>query len=250
MLKNKIVPSPEEHIVPTPPITLSVDNTAGDPSQLFKEILINLCREEGSDGLSKNWAEAKLQYSLAVSQGAEKFAAGLEEKRIAMEKKRKKAEKKKAKEIAGKRSSSPSRGKSPQRPFPGETSSLRHPSSPSVIQQHSDELGCHEAGPYFRKGAMFQRDPVYQFYFGECFLLGDGLSINDALARSWFEKAAAQGYSPAECKLGTMMVQGRGGPRDVPGGYTLWEKAAAAREPNAAANLGILAAAVAAAELI
>jgi len=257
MFKKKVVPlAPEEEQEEAPPpITLAVENTAGDPSQLFKDILLNLCKEEGSDGLAKNWKEARLQYSLAVSQGAETLSTELEEKNRAIEKARIKAEKKKEKEH---RSSSPARrSPSPQRPFPGEHSSsspatvrrLLVPQTTCAAPQRSDELGCHEAGPYFRKGAMFYRDAMFQFYFGECFLLGDGLSTNDEMARSWFEKAAAQGYPPAECKLGTMMVQGRGGSRDIPAGYQLWEKASAAKEPNAASNLLALAEAATTTEL-
>ena len=254
MFKKKVAPlaPEEEHEEAPPPITLAVENTAGDPSQLFKDILLNLCKEEGSDGLAKNWEEARLQYSLAVSQGAETLSTELEEKNRAIEKARIKAEKKKEKEH---RAASPTRrSPSPQRPFPGEHSSSSSPATarrllPQSAAPRSDELGCHEAGPYFRKGAMFYRDPMFQFYFGECFLLGDGLSTNDKMARSWFEKAAAQGYPPAECKLGTMMVQGRGGPRDIPAGYQLWEKASAAKESNAASNLLALAAAVTTTEL-
>ena len=42
------------------------------------------------------------------------------------------------------------------------------------------------------------------------YVLGRGVTQDDAMAVKWFRKAAEQGYAPAQNNLGEMRRQGRG----------------------------------------
>lgn len=52
-----------------------------------------------------------------------------------------------------------------------------------------------------------------------------------------YGSAAAAGNPQAQLQLGTLLAQGTGGPRDVPGAYELWSRAAAAGLVRAKRNL-------------
>jgi TPR repeat protein len=62
-----------------------------------------------------------------------------------------------------------------------------------------------------------------------------GMQKDDAKAREWLLLAARQNYDTAELDLGTWLVEGRGGPKDVKAGFD-WLKIAAERGNVAAQN--------------
>mmetsp|Transcript_34942 Transcript_34942/g.78956 ORF Transcript_34942/g.78956 Transcript_34942/m.78956 type:complete len:237 (-) Transcript_34942:118-828(-) len=199
-----------------------------DPSKLFGEILVDLAKSpytEG-DGLLANWSATKLQYVLAVAQGAEHLASG--ESRPATP--------------ASTARSGGTPGTAPSTARSGSRSSGEQRSASPMLRSgspagRSQEKGCHKAARYFRKAAALEGDKHALFALGECYLEGDGSSSDPARARGWLEKAAEQGFPPAECRLGTMLLKGQGGPRDVARGYAMWVKAAKGRSEKAEANL-------------
>ena len=52
-----------------------------------------------------------------------------------------------------------------------------------------------------------------------------------------YGRAAAAGNPQAQLQLGTLLAQGAGGARDVPGAFELWSQAAAAGLVSAKRNL-------------
>ncbi len=69
-------------------------------------------------------------------------------------------------------------------------------------------------------------------------VLSPNRTVRDA--RQWFERAAAQGYAPAQVNLGVLYLNGWGTPRNY-GAALYWLRSAAERgEPRAHTNLGIL----------
>jgi len=187
-----------------------VKETEGPPSALFGEVLVALAQRNGAEGLEKVWEDARLSYALGVAQGAEETNL-------------------------------------PTRPTPrgknllgrtGQKIQSRQPVLDPDNERRTDgrEFGCHEAAIHFRKDA-FHGSKVAQFMMGECFLIGDGITQNLEAARSWYVKSADQGYPPAKCKLGTMLIKGMGGDKDIGKGHVLWIEAADKGNKNAKANI-------------
>ena len=63
------------------------------------------------------------------------------------------------------------------------------------------------------------------------------MASNKAEARRWYRRAAEQNVSNAMCHLGTMLVQGEGGPADREAGAHLWRRAAKLGNPKAEQHL-------------
>lgn len=79
--------------------------------------------------------------------------------------------------------------------------------------------GRETAVTYYRKAAEAGLADA-QYAFGQLIANGvGGLEPDDAVARQWLEKAARQNYDTAQVDLGTWLVEGRGGPRDMKAGF-------------------------------
>ena len=77
-----------------------------------------------------------------------------------------------------------------------------------------------EAAPLAQLEQMAQAsDPAAQYALGRRYATGDGVSLDDRKAVSWFIKAAEQGYIPAESKLGSFYYNGRGVPQNFNEAY-------------------------------
>jgi TPR repeat protein len=72
-------------------------------------------------------------------------------------------------------------------------------------------------------------DADAQFNLGQAYRLGRGVPINLAAAKTWFERAAAQGHVDAQTTLGLLLFQNG----DQPGALKWLKKAADQGEPRA-----------------
>jgi cell division septation protein DedD len=91
--------------------------------------------------------------------------------------------------------------------------------------QHADYDGAVSIWrPLAEKG-----DPDAQFNLGQAYRLGRGVPINLALAKSWFERAAANGHLDAETTLGLLLFQNG----DQASGLKWLRQAAQQGEPRA-----------------
>ena len=66
-----------------------------------------------------------------------------------------------------------------------------------------------------------------QFAIGVLYLHGEGVPPDPALAKRWFERAAATGHARAELNLALMLSAGHGGSRDLVAAYILAMRAVA-----------------------
>ncbi|MBL28449.1 MAG: hypothetical protein CMM50_12965 [Rhodospirillaceae bacterium] len=108
--------------------------------------------------------------------------------------------------------------------------------------------GCAN-GPNLRLGDYFEAlerearegDPNAQTALAQLYESG-GVSIDadPVAARTWYERAAAAGYAPAQYFLGQMLEEGRGIPADYPQAAAWYLRAAERGEPAAQAALGRL----------
>ncbi len=96
-----------------------------------------------------------------------------------------------------------------------------------------DGLAAYERGDY--KVALQEFRPLAaqgyagaQKNLGVMYLLGRGVSQDNAEAVAWFRRAAAQGYADAQRNLGVMYFQGMGVPRDFVQAH-LWLNLAASQ---------------------
>jgi uncharacterized protein len=71
-----------------------------------------------------------------------------------------------------------------------------------------------------------QGDARAQFYFGLLYENGDGVPLDYAKARQWYEKAAVQGDAKAQLYLGLQSSFGQGVPMDLVDAY-MWYSLAA-----------------------
>jgi TPR repeat protein len=85
-------------------------------------------------------------------------------------------------------------------------------------------------------------DKVSQFLIGRAYYFGtDGLPRDEAVAATWFQKAAEQGQVNAQTFLGYMYEEGRGGlAKDDAKAADWYRKAADLGESNAQRNLGLM----------
>jgi len=71
-------------------------------------------------------------------------------------------------------------------------------------------------------------------------LQGVGVAKDDAQAADWYQKAAKQGYAPAQTNLGQFYAAGRGVPKDFAQAL-MWFKAAANQgNTTAQVNMGVM----------
>lgn len=83
-------------------------------------------------------------------------------------------------------------------------------------------------------------DADAQYQVGVAYQFSLGTPRNDAAARSWFAKAAAQNHTRALASLGYMLTVGAGGPVDAAGAENALRRAGEAGEASAWANLAEL----------
>lgn len=79
-----------------------------------------------------------------------------------------------------------------------------------------------------------------QLKLGLLYYHGQGVPVDDAMARQWFEKAATQGDATAQDRLGSMYYCGEGVPQDYTKARGWYERAATQEDANAQFHLGWL----------
>lgn len=87
------------------------------------------------------------------------------------------------------------------------------------------QADAEEAVKHFRRAAH-AGDPLAQVNMALAHLAGVGAARDDAAARDWLDKAAAQDCPPAWHQLGRLAAAGRGEPADQAKARDLWRKAA------------------------
>ena len=95
----------------------------------------------------------------------------------------------------------------------------------------------YEAVKWFRKAAE-QGIASAQFYLGNMYLDGEGVIKDDYEAVKWYRKSAEQGNAYAQCNLGIMYVNGRGVTKDECEAVKCFRKAAEQGDALAQYNLG------------
>jgi TPR repeat protein len=104
-----------------------------------------------------------------------------------------------------------------------------------LIEKDDSPKGMENAYDYYEKAAEAGLADA-QYAMSQAFANGVGGKIrNDEEARRWLLLAARQNYDTAELELGTWLVEGRGGPADLEGGFR-WLKQAAEGGNVAAEN--------------
>jgi TPR repeat protein len=83
-------------------------------------------------------------------------------------------------------------------------------------------------------------DAQAQFDRGILYYYGRGVPQDFALARVWFEKAAAKSYGPAQAALGYLYASGQGVLQDFAKAREWWKQAAAQGQAKAQYNIGTL----------
>ncbi len=104
-----------------------------------------------------------------------------------------------------------------------------------LVEKNPGAEGLEKAYDYYQKAAESGL-PDAEYAMSQAFANGvGGRAKDDKKARAWLLKAARQNYDTAELDLGTWLVEGRGGPADLEGGFH-WLKQAAEGGNVAAAN--------------
>lgn len=104
-----------------------------------------------------------------------------------------------------------------------------------IVGKDASEEGLEKAYSYYEKAADAGLADA-QYAMSQAFANGIGGKVrNDEEARRWLLLAARQNYDTAELELGTWLVEGRGGPADMEGGFR-WLKQAAEGGNVAAEN--------------
>ncbi|MDN5926438.1 MAG: sel1 repeat family protein [Hyphomicrobiales bacterium] len=104
-----------------------------------------------------------------------------------------------------------------------------------LLEKDDSAKGMEKAYDYYGKAAEAGLADA-QYAMSQAFANGIGGKLrNDEEARRWLLLAAHQNYDTAELELGTWLVEGRGGPADLEGGFR-WLKQAAEGGNVAAEN--------------
>jgi TPR repeat protein len=104
-----------------------------------------------------------------------------------------------------------------------------------LMEKDGSANGAEKAYDYYEKAADAGLADA-QYAMSQAFANGIGGKVkNDEEARRWLLLAAHQNYDTAELELGTWLVEGRGGPADLEGGFR-WLKQAAEGGNVAAEN--------------
>ena len=96
-----------------------------------------------------------------------------------------------------------------------------------------------EFRPLAEDGFLSQGDAEAQFFLGQMYRQGRGVTQDYAQAVEWYRKAAEQGYAKAQYNLGFMYSKGRGVAQDDAQALAWTRKAAAQGLAMAQFNLGI-----------
>jgi len=91
-----------------------------------------------------------------------------------------------------------------------------------VTQDNND----YESAASWYKKAADQGHSTAQYYLGNMYATGRGVSKNDKMAAYWHQKAANQGHSTAQYSLGIMYMNGRGVNKNVIKSLNLIKKSA------------------------
>lgn len=81
-------------------------------------------------------------------------------------------------------------------------------------------------------------DAIAQYFLGQMYRKGDGVSVDPNTAIYWYQKAAAQQNTMAQYNLGWMYDTGEGVDRDLDQAIFWYSKAAKLSDPYAPFNLG------------
>ncbi len=95
-----------------------------------------------------------------------------------------------------------------------------------------------KAAEYYRKAADAGHAEA-QYYLGECYEKGLGVSQDHTEAVAWYRKAAEQGNVPAQCNLGWCYENGLGVAQDYKEAVAWYRKAAEQGYARAQHNLGV-----------
>jgi TPR repeat protein len=106
------------------------------------------------------------------------------------------------------------------------------PQAPSSVAPGNDLPALLRRAEAGNADAQFQLGVIHQFSLG--------VPRDDAAARAWFAKAAAQGHARALGSLGYMMMVGAGGPQDIASAEQALRRAGELGEATASANLAEL----------
>jgi uncharacterized protein len=122
-----------------------------------------------------------------------------------------------------------------------------------MLADHGDDSAAELIGELYSFGGMgVTRDPVKacaQFMriatrrgdaahnLARCYENGEGLAADPAKARKWYAKGAELGYAKSSCALGSLLLNGRGGPSDIAKGMVLCRTAAERGDPDAQTDL-------------
>lgn len=97
-----------------------------------------------------------------------------------------------------------------------------------LVKRDADKDGMRKAVPYYRAAADSGL-PDAQYAMSQILANGvGGVAKNETEARRWLTMAARQGYDTAQLDLGTWMVDGRGGEKDMTAGFNWLRRAAGA----------------------
>lgn len=84
----------------------------------------------------------------------------------------------------------------------------------NLVALNNDKLERKVAAPADASAVQlkaYDGEPLYQFLYGMSFLVGNGTQeVDEYAAVNWIQKAADQGYPPAEYQLGQLYLEGRG----------------------------------------
>jgi TPR repeat protein len=94
-----------------------------------------------------------------------------------------------------------------------------------------------EAVKWFRKAAE-QNDALAEYYLGNHYFAGIGVSQNVAEAYKWYRKAADQNLAEGQCNVGICYEYGYGVPKNAVEACKWYQKAAEQNDPLAQYNLG------------
>ncbi|MGF7163087.1 localization factor PodJL [Rhodoligotrophos appendicifer] len=126
----------------------------------------------------------------------------------------------------------------PPLPTPDPSSAQRGISDPAARESASREDLPERAGSQSLRGAALTGDRLAQFIVAVRLIEGDGPS-EAALAARWFQKAAAQGFAPAQYRLGMLYERGAGVPKDIAAARVWYQRAAEKGNVKAMHNLAV-----------
>jgi TPR repeat protein len=95
-----------------------------------------------------------------------------------------------------------------------------------IVDREPGEAGMTKAAPYYEMAGKAGLADAQYAMSQICAQGVGGRKRDEAEARRWLVLAANQGYDTAELDLGTWLIEGRGGPKDVKAGFGWLRRAA------------------------